>query len=123
MVQIEYKLGDYEERPWGEWKVIAVGDDFIIKHLRVNPGYRSSLQRHRGRSEHWIILSGELVASVDGKDKKLGPADQIYIPTGSTHRMQNSDSGEVTFIEIQTGNLLSESDIERIEDDFGRARQ
>lgn len=120
--RIDYTVGDREERPWGQWEVIAVGGDYVIKHLLVRPGCRSSLQRHAGRSEHWIILEGELDATVEGQTRTLRAADHVFISMGSIHRMHNAKSSPVIFIEIQTGHHLDEDDIERLEDDFGRTQ-
>ena len=119
--RVDYTLGDREERPWGRWEVIAIGDDHVVKHLIVRPGFRSSMQRHSGRNEHWIILQGELEATVNGETRTLKTADHTYISVGSLHRMHNVGSSPVAMIEIQTGHHLSEDDIERLEDDFGRA--
>ena len=51
---------------------------------------------------------------------KLEETDNIFIPKGNLHRLENIDDQDLTLIEIQIGNEISEEDIERIEDDFGR---
>lgn len=91
-----------------------------MKRIEVAPGKRLSLQRHRLRSEHWVVVQGEGTVSLDGADLILRPGDSIDIPTGAAHRMSNMGSELVVFIEVQRGDYFGEDDIERIEDDFGR---
>jgi mannose-6-phosphate isomerase len=92
-----------------------------VKRIEVTPGKRLSLQRHRLRSEHWVVVQGEGTVSLDGADVTLSPGDSIDIPAGAAHRMSNTGEDTVVFIEVQRGGYFGEDDIERIEDDFGRA--
>jgi mannose-1-phosphate guanylyltransferase/mannose-6-phosphate isomerase len=43
-----------------------------------------------------------------------------FIPLGAVHRVGNPDSGPLVVIEVQSGTDLRETDIVRLEDDFGR---
>jgi mannose-6-phosphate isomerase-like protein (cupin superfamily) len=43
-----------------------------------------------------------------------------FIPLGAVHRLENLDGGPLVVIEVQSGNELRETDIVRLEDDFGR---
>lgn len=79
-----------------------------------------SLQYHRYRSEVWILVSGIGIAVVDGDERQVTIGDVVEIPIGSQHRMLNPSSNSLVFIEVQQGSSLDESDIVRIEDDFGR---
>lgn len=116
-----YKKGDHDSRPWGTWEVLDSGDNFCVKKIKVIPGGKLSLQSHRFRAEHWIIVEGEAVVTL-GEDKLNKKADEsVYIPEETKHRIQNDSSAEVIFIEVQTGDNLDENDIIRYEDVYGRA--
>lgn len=95
--------------------------DHKVKRLWIDPGKRLSYQRHKSRSEHWVIIAGEAVVTLDGRDIRLGPGQSIDIPSGAAHRVANPGSTPLVLIEIQTGRYFGEDDIIRLEDDFGRA--
>jgi len=119
--KIEYNIGDVGERPWGSWKVLAVDQNFVIKRIDVKPGHRLSLQRHHHRSEHWTIIIGEAKITIGDTIKNIGLNDTVFIPAKTKHQIQNESYGTLSFIEIQTGPILDEDDIERFADDYGRA--
>lgn len=108
-------------RPWGYYTVLSDMPDHKVKRIHVYPGKRLSLQKHQCRSEHWHIVSGEALATLDGEQIKLYPGDSIDIPQEAIHRLENVGNDEVSFIEVQRGAYFGEDDIERFEDDFGRA--
>ena len=114
------KLAMEERRPWGFYEILADAGDHKVKRITVHPGQRLSLQRHRRRSEHWHIVSGEAVVTVDGQDVALRPGDSVNIHCGAAHRVRNAGADPMVFIEVQRGDYFGEDDIERIEDDFGR---
>jgi len=118
MIENNYKK---EHRPWGNFIVFSEAHDHKVKRIIVNPGKRFSLQQHKHRSEHWFILRGEGLVTLDDKKIKLSQYQSINIPVKTNHRMENTGDNELVFIEIQTGDYFGEDDIERIEDDFGRA--
>ena len=107
-------------RPWGYYRVLADETDHKVKRITVQPGKRLSLQRHNKRSEHWYIVSGEGIVTLDNKDLTLSVGDSIDIPRYSIHRMFNKSKNDVVFIEVQRGEYFGEDDIERLEDDYGR---
>jgi glycosyltransferase involved in cell wall biosynthesis/quercetin dioxygenase-like cupin family protein len=107
-------------RPWGYYEVFADEPTHKVTRIVVYPGKRLSLQRHRRRSEHWHIISGEGVITRDEQQLTLKEGDSIDIPQGAIHRVENRGSEEMAFIEIQRGDYFGEDDIERLEDDFGR---
>ena len=109
-----------EERPWGYYKVLSDEKDHKVKRIVVYPGRRLSLQRHRSRSEHWFILSGEGVVSLGGSEIPVRTGQSIDIPVYSLHRIMNIGDHDLTMIEVQSGSDFSEDDVERIEDDYGR---
>ena len=109
-----------DHRPWGFYRVLADEETYKSKQIVVYPGKRLSLQRHRRRSEHWYILHGQAVVTLDSKEIPLSEGQSVDIPKGALHRIENTGTDNVLFIEIQTGDYFGEDDIERIEDDFGR---
>jgi len=109
-----------DHRPWGYYTVLADEPDHKVKRICVYPGKRLSLQRHRCRAEHWYLLSGEAVVTLDGKEIPLRGRQSIDIPRGAAHRLFNAGKTEAAFIEVQTGEYFGEDDIERIADDYGR---
>ena len=107
-------------RPWGYFDVLGKATGFQVKRLLVNPGAALSLQKHKHRTEHWIVLSG--VAEVTCNDHVfLLKKNQITsIPLGSIHRLKNPGAIVLELIEVQLGNYLGEDDIVRLEDAYGR---
>lgn len=121
MSGVTYQPGEADQRPWGEWRVLAAEPGCVVKRILVYPGARLSLQRHAHRSEHWIVVTGQGLATLDDATIALSPGSTVFIPCGAIHRIANTGGAELVFIEVQTGALLSEDDIERLADDFSRA--
>jgi len=97
------------------------GDGYKVKRIDVLPGKRLSYQKHSRRSEHWMIVAGEALVTLDGQQHRLKVGDYIDIPIGAAHRVENPSSAPLIFIEIQRGDYLGEDDIVRLQDDYGRA--
>ncbi len=100
--------------------VLEDAPDHKVKRIWVNPGKRLSYQRHTSRSEHWVVIAGEGLVTIDGQEIQLSPGQSIDIPCGTAHRIANYGTVPLVFIEIQTGTYFGEDDIIRLEDDFGR---
>lgn len=111
----------HDERPWGSYTVLWGGDGYQVKRIVVKPDKRLSYQRHAHRSEHWLIVTGTGVALLEGIDQTVGPGDAVEVPVGALHRIGNTGDQPLMFVEVQLGDYLGEDDIERVEDDFGRA--
>ena len=109
-------------RPWGWYDSIDKGERFKVKRIQVKPGASLSLQKHRHRSEHWIVIKG--IAEVTNGDEIiiLKENQSTYIPMGKTHRLANRGSEPLEIIEVQSGEYLGEDDIIRIEDKYGRSQ-
>ena len=88
--------------------------------MEVLPDRRLSYQRHEKRSEHWVVVEGEAVVTLEGKEVRLSPGGSIDIPQMAAHRILNPGKGPLVFIEVQRGDYFGEDDIIRLEDDFGR---
>jgi mannose-6-phosphate isomerase len=108
------------ERPWGRYEVLQEGATYKVKSIHVLPDKRLSYQKHNKRSEHWYITDGVGEVTLNGKIAKVTRGSIVEIPQGALHRMSNTGTVELIFIEVQTGSYFGEDDIERIEDDFGR---
>ena len=109
------------ERPWGRYLVLEEGPGWKVKRIDVAPGKRLSYQRHKSRAEHWMVVAGRARVTLQGEVLELAAGSTVDIPPGSAHRVENPGEVPLTFIEIQRGEYLGEDDIERLEDDFGRA--
>jgi len=108
-------------RPWGAYDCIDCGDRFQVKRITVQPGASLSLQKHQYRAEHWIVVKGTAEVTCDEKTFLLQENESTYIPVGSKHRLANPGEGLLEIIEVQSGSYLGEDDIERFDDDYGRA--
>jgi mannose-1-phosphate guanylyltransferase/mannose-6-phosphate isomerase len=108
-------------RPWGYYESIDMGERFQVKRIVVTPGGVLSLQKHRHRSEHWVVVRGTAEVTIGETIRPVHENESIYIPIGSVHRMANRGKIPLELIEVQTGSYLGEDDIERIEDIYKRS--
>ncbi len=111
----------YDERPWGSFTVLDEGDGYKVKRIEVLPNKRLSYQKHSHRSEHWFVVAGKAMVTLEGKEFLLEAGQSIDILTGSAHRVENPGPEKLIFIEVQRGDYLGEDDIVRLQDDYGRA--
>jgi mannose-1-phosphate guanylyltransferase/mannose-6-phosphate isomerase len=110
-----------EQRPWGSFQVVHEGPAFKVKEIIVAPGGRLSLQSHRHRAEHWVVVAGTAKVTVDDQVLLLEPNQSVHIPLGARHRMENPGTLPMHLIEVQCGDYLGEDDIIRYEDVYGRS--
>jgi len=107
-------------RPWGRYEILQESDSHKVKCIWVTPGKRLSYQRHQKRAEHWFMVAGSARVTLNGVVSELKAGQTIDIGIGDLHRIENTGSDDLVFIEVQSGSYFGEDDIERIEDDFGR---
>jgi mannose-1-phosphate guanylyltransferase/mannose-6-phosphate isomerase len=107
-------------RPWGNYEQLDYGDGYQVKRIVIKPAGVLSLQKHKHRAEHWVVVQGTPEITIDDKVQTLKPNQSIYIPLGSVHRLANRTAEPVVIIEVQTGDYLGEDDIIRLEDDYNR---
>ena len=108
-------------RPWGNYAVLEEDPDgFKIKRIEVAPGARLSLQSHKQRSEHWVVVSGTATVTNGDEVITVQKNQSTYIPIGTKHRLENRGSEPLHIVEIQVGEYLGEDDIQRYEDNYGR---
>jgi mannose-1-phosphate guanylyltransferase len=107
-------------RPWGMYTVLEENSGFKIKRIEVKPGASLSLQMHRHRSEHWVVVSG--IAKVINGEREIviNTNESTFIPAGHKHRLTNPGIAPCVIIEVQSGDYVGEDDIVRFEDSYGR---
>jgi len=108
-------------RPWGYYESIDMGERFQVKRIVVIPGGVLSLQKHRHRAEHWVVVRGTAEVTIGDTIQAVHENESVYIPIGSVHRLANQGKIPLELIEVQTGSYLGEDDIERIEDIYKRS--
>jgi len=119
---IRYAVGERDSRPWGTWEVLATGDRYTVKRIKVLPGHRLSLQYHQHRSEHWTIVQGFAEVELDDVVHQMSAGKHVHIPVGTLHRVRALGAEPLVFLEVQVGEILDENDIVRISDDYGRLK-
>ncbi|UPR32985.1 mannose-1-phosphate guanylyltransferase/mannose-6-phosphate isomerase [Vibrio crassostreae] len=107
-------------RPWGKYDVIDLGKRDKVKRITVKPGHKLSLQMHHHRAEHWVVVAGAAKVTNDEKTYLVEEDQSTYIPLGHVHSLENPGDSPLEMIEVQTGSHLSEDDIIRYQDSYGR---
>jgi mannose-1-phosphate guanylyltransferase len=115
-----YKLHKTVARPWGAYTVLQEGIGFKIKRIEVKPGGTLSLQMHRHRSEHWVVVRGVARATCGEKAYLVNANESTFIPVGHKHRLENPGAEPLVMIEVQCGDYVGEDDIVRFDDVYGR---
>lgn len=117
------KLHRTVHRPWGSYTILEESARHKIKRLSIKAGACLSLQLHRHRSEHWVVVDGEARVTRGEETLTLGHDQSTYIPAGTKHRLENQGDQPLIVIEVQTGRYLGEDDIVRFEDRYGRVSE
>lgn len=100
-------------KPWGYTERINSGDRFAVQSMLIKPGKRLSLQSHLHRAEHWVVVSGTVEITINGRTSLLSENESAYVPLGAQHTLQNPGKIPVRMIEVQSGTYLQEDDIVR----------
>jgi mannose-1-phosphate guanylyltransferase/mannose-6-phosphate isomerase len=117
----EYLYHKTVNRPWGSYTVFFSAEGFKIKLVEIEPGKRLSLQLHRRRAEHWVVVEGIAKVIYGRRVKYINSNQSIYIPARIRHRLQNPLKNKtLKIVEVQTGKYLEEDDIIRFQDDYQR---
>ena len=109
-----------DRRPWGQFESLALGSQFQVKRITVYPGGKLSLQSHRYRAEHWIVVEGVAKVTIGDQEKLLLANQSIYVPLRQKHRLENPGKDPLVLIEVQTGTYFGEDDIVRYDDAYAR---
>lgn len=107
-------------RPWGSYEIVDVDDRFLVNRITVQPGHSLSLQMHHHRAEHWVVVKGTAKVTRNDDLFILSENESTFIPVGARHRLENPGKIPLEMIEIQSGSYLSDDDIVRFEDRYGR---
>jgi mannose-1-phosphate guanylyltransferase/mannose-6-phosphate isomerase len=107
-------------RPWGSFESLIRGEKFQVKLIKVDPGEALSLQSHRFRSEHWIVVSGTAKVTINHNIMVIVQGESTFVPLGAIHRIENPYEVPIILVEVQIGTYLGEDDIERYEDRYDR---
>lgn len=110
---------EFDNRPWGRWEEYLNEPGYRVKRILVYPGKRLSLQKHAYRKEHWVVVQGEGLFTLNEDVRRVKQGDAVFIGLGDVHRIENDGTEYLVIIETQLG-LCLEDDIIRLEDDFGR---
>ena len=109
-----------EKRPWGNFENLLSSDKYLVKKLSVKPGQKLSLQYHNHRVEHWVVVNGKGVITIGKENVKCEKGSYFKINKNQIHRIENNSSKQLEIIEVQLGETISETDIIRLEDTYGR---
>lgn len=109
-----------DHRPWGWFESLILSDSFQVKRIFVKPGAALSLQSHRYRSEHWVVVSGIANVTINQRISVINEGESIFIPPRARHRLNNTDDKPLVLIEVQIGHYLGEDDIIRYDDVYHR---
>lgn len=107
-------------KPWGTYKTLYSESNYLIKKIVVNPNCKLSLQSHNCRSEYWTVMSGKGQCVIGDTTIDVSEGINIFIPQNVKHRLINNSNNELIIVEIQKGDIISEEDIIRYEDDYNR---
>jgi len=121
ILELERPMARHANPPWGRWEVLLDETTYKVKRVTVLPGKRLSYQKHTKRNEHWSVISGKALVTLDGNEILLEEGQALDIPKEIAHRVLNPGIIPLVFIEIQRGSYLGEDDIVRMEDDYGRS--
>lgn len=116
----ETKIHRVVYRPWGHYDTICEGERDLVKRITVKAGAKLSSQMHHHRSEHWVVVKGTAKVTKGEETFILSENESVYLPLGVTHSLENPGKIPLEIIEVQTGTYLSEDDIVRFEDLYGR---
>ena len=109
-----------QNRPWGNYEILRDEDHFKVKTITIASGQRLSYQSHEKREEHWVIVAGQGVFTLNDEEKTIKVSDHVFIPKKAKHRIHNLSDDPLVFVEVQTGEYFGEDDIVRYADDYGR---
>ncbi len=120
MDSANHSINEISYRPWGFYRNIDEGEGYLVKILHVNPQGKLSVQSHNHRSEHWFVIKGKAKVLLNEKEIILETGQSLDIPLRAIHSLHNPYEHDLEVIEIQSGDLLSEDDIIRYSDIYGR---
>ena len=118
--RVEHLESPIVHRPWGSYRTLEGGSGYLVKRITVSPKASLSLQYHHHRAEHWVVVAGIARVKRGNETFTLQRNESTFIPIGEIHRLENPGDTPLHLIEVQSGNLITEDDIIRLEDKYGR---
>ena len=116
----EIKMNRKIFRPWGHYVSLIEDKTWQVKRIEIKPKESLSLQMHKYRAEHWIVVDGSAKVEIDKETFFLNKNESTYVPLGATHRLSNPGEIPLILIEVQSGTYLGEDDIIRFKDKYRR---
>jgi len=107
-------------KPWGSYEIIDQGKNYLAKKITINPKGSLSFQSHDHRSEHWVVVEGQAEVTLENKITNLRENQSIFIPKKTKHMVSNTQNDVLIIVEVWYGEKLSEDDIIRYKDIYGR---
>ncbi|GIS64669.1 MAG: hypothetical protein CM1200mP3_09170 [Chloroflexota bacterium] len=95
-------------RPWGYYQIIKPDKISKLSDL-CKAGGALSLQKHKHRAEHWVVVHGQATVTKNNETFLLQENESTYIPIGATHRLENKSDEPLEIVEIQCGNTLEKT--------------
>ncbi|MEI7589914.1 MAG: mannose-1-phosphate guanylyltransferase/mannose-6-phosphate isomerase [Deltaproteobacteria bacterium] len=121
--RIEAKESPKAKRPWGAYTVLEEGAGYKVKRIELHMGAKISLQLHKHRSEHWVVVIGKAKIRIGEKEIIAQANESVFVPQEVLHRLENVGDCPLQIIEVQSGEYLGEDDIIRFDDDYGRSNE
>jgi len=109
-----------DKRPWGFEEWLTKNEKTTVKILNIKPKKRNSLQTHKNRKEYLYFLDNPAKIILNNKTIKMKKGNSIIINKGDKHRIIGLTK-PARILEISFGDF-KETDILRIEDDYGRVK-
>ena len=103
----------FAEKSWGSFRVLDVEEESMTIKITLNPEHQMSYHSHRCRDEVWTVISGEGVATVDGKTFTVRAGDVIQLPKTAKHTIKAKSVLKI--IEVQIGRDISVGDKDKYE--------
>ena len=118
------QFNNYKEvRPWGSFENLIDDKNLKVKRILIQPKQKISMQYHNNRYENWIIAKGKGQVTINGKEFSASKRDAFLINKRDVHRVENIGRSNLEIIEVQTGSSLTEKDITRLDDIYGRTKK
>ena len=120
-IKLDRESFEIHNRPWGFYKSTLLSDHVQSKIITLFPHSELSLQEHKKREEHWIVVKGKGSVILGESIIDIYPGRYIYIPKGCKHQVINNSKKNIIFAEVQLGEYFGEDDIIRYSDKYGRS--
>ena len=83
--------------------------------LTLAPGECVTEHYHPYSEEFIYLVSGRLLARLDGEPVTLEAGEGLFIPVGTRHRLENNDAGQPAFAVFHLGPLAPRPDLGHVD--------